>query len=170
LLLDGQPVALDTPVPVNGMWMRNIKVVLQNNSPKNVVLAGVTLLFTDTGRGEAASPYSARIMRAGVFPENAFLHPDGTNQQIPASSQGPPINIPPGGKIELATNEGMDSMQSAVYAIAPIANIELIEDTVFFDDGSKWSSGSYAVPAPLPQVWKTVTPEEFYQGNTLTGK
>jgi hypothetical protein len=165
LSLDGHPVALDSPTPVSGMWMRSITLVLQNNSPKNVVLAGVTLTFTDTGTGQSASPYMSLPIVAGGYPENAFLQADGTNRAIPAGRQGTPIHIPPGGMIELSTNAGTDQVQSAAYEKAPISTIELDEGTVYFDDGSKWSSGGYWVHAPLPQVWKMVTPEEFSIGS-----
>jgi hypothetical protein len=165
LLLDGQPIAFDTPVRVSGMWMRNVTLVLQNSSPKDLIKVTVTLVFTDTGTGQTGSPYTVLATSAGVFPKNAFLQRDGTNRQVPASAQGPPIDIAPGSNLELAMDPGADSTQSAAYARAPISNVELDIGTVFFSDGSKWVSGQYYVPAPLPQVWKQVSAQEFSHPN-----
>jgi hypothetical protein len=162
VLLDGQPIALDTPVAVNGVWMRKISVVLQNNSPKNIVQASIDLVLTDTGTGQVGSPVMVIPSDVGVYPENAYLRRDGTKLQMPAGSQGPPINIPPGGNVQFSMSEATDLTQSRAYAIAPIANIELDIRTVYFDDGSKWVAGSYWAPQPPPQVWKAVTPEEEF--------
>jgi hypothetical protein len=161
LLLDGRQIALDTPVSVSGMWMRNVTLVLQNNSPKDLTKVTVALVFIDTGTGQTGSPYSVLTTSAGVFPKNAFLQRDGTNRQVPASAQGPPIDIAPGSNLELAMDPGADSTQSAAYARAPVSNVELDIGTAFFSDGSKWVSGQYYVPAPLPQVWKQVSAKEF---------
>jgi hypothetical protein len=44
-------VALDTPVAVKGMWVRNVKVIVENVSPKDVVEGGILVLFPETGTG-----------------------------------------------------------------------------------------------------------------------
>jgi hypothetical protein len=44
VLLGGKEIPLDTPIKVEGMWMRNIRVVVQNVTSKPIVRIGVLCL------------------------------------------------------------------------------------------------------------------------------
>lgn len=147
------------------MWIRNIKVIVENISPKNVIEAGITVQLPETGTGRPDSPILTTGTNLGKYPENAFLQRDGTSKKLHDYNPAP-IDVPPGGKMTFALSENSDPTQQAAYKISlQITEVEILLDTVYFGDGSIWRSQTFFVPKPPPIVWEKITPEEFFHGS-----
>jgi hypothetical protein len=168
VFLGNDEIPLDTPVPVKGMWVRNIKVIVENICPKEIIEGGITILFPETGTGTPDSPILTTGANLGKYPENAFLQRDGTNPK-PHNYNPTPISIPPGGKMtfEQTANADFDQARANKMA-AQITTVQIKLDSFYFSDGSIWRAHVFFMPKPLPIVWEQITPEEFFHGNPLT--
>ncbi len=159
VMLDGKETALDTPVPVEGMWMRSISVTLLNVSAKTIVVCGVSVDFPETRRAKKG-PVPSIMMRKGKFPQHALVKRDGTIQK-PNDSETEFL-VPPGSLVTFHAPEGADWDQEQAYKLVdPITKVNVDMSSIYFSDESKWAAGSYYVPLPPPDLWKEITPEEF---------
>src|ERR1035437_10319499 len=95
VMLGDKEVPLDTPVPVSGMWVRNISVVVQNISPKVIVQGGIILTSPETGDGSSSKPTLSTILSLGRYPPHAFIQRDGTDKAITGRPLPPEIKVLP---------------------------------------------------------------------------
>lgn len=166
VLLGDKEIPLDTPIKVEGMWMRNIRVVVQNVTSKPIVRIGVLIEFPETGDGSATKPIQSLPLALGRFPTHAFLQRDGTDKALTDRPQPPEINVSPGSSITLASDDYADSTQIAAYkAAGHISKVDLSLPPIHFSDESKWMAGSYYLAVPPPVVWQQV-PATDYLGGT----
>jgi hypothetical protein len=94
VFLGEQEIQLDTPVSVKGEWGRNLRVVVQNVSPKAIVEGGIVVLFPETGDGTANKPLLNFALNLGRYPKTAFIQSDGTDRAPVGRPQRSEENIP----------------------------------------------------------------------------
>ena len=165
LFLGDKEVSLDTPVHVEGMWMRNLKIVVENITTKPIARIGVTLNFPETGDGSASKPIQSIPLAQGRFPKHAFLQRDGTDRARPDLPQPPEISVQPGSSVTLATNETADVTQTSADKIAGrITKVDIEIPPIHFSDESKWMAGSFYRAVPPPEVWQKAPVAEFLAG------
>src|ERR1035437_5520941 len=75
--IDGRPIRLDSPVHVQGPWLRTVTITLRNVSPKTIVRGGIGLVFPESGDASSAHPYEACCSRQGQVPKIVYLSHDG---------------------------------------------------------------------------------------------
>jgi hypothetical protein len=159
VMLGDKEIANDVPVPVEGMWMRNISVTLANVSAKTIVVCGVSVMFPETRSATSGSVPSIE-MRKGKFPQHAYMKRDGTSQKPNDPETESPV--PPGSLVTFHAPIGADWDQGEAYKLVdPITRVSINLGHIFFSDESAWMGGTYFVPVPPPDLWKKVTPEEF---------
>ncbi|MGH9646013.1 MAG: hypothetical protein ACRD4E_04275, partial [Bryobacteraceae bacterium] len=163
VMLGGQQVPLDTPIRVEGMWMRTISVTIQNTSPKPIVKCGIDIEFPEAIRA-ATGPVPNITMSLGRFPHHAFMRRDGTTAQLHEQPDAQ-IQVQPGESATLKAVPGTDLVQADAYKVAGhISNVSINLDTIYFLDESRWLDGTYYVAVPPPTLWQEVTPTEFSNG------
>jgi hypothetical protein len=169
VFLDGKEIPLNTPVPVQGMWLRSFRMVLVNTSPKTIVRYDTDLIFPEVN-AVSKGPVPALVMSRGNFPRHAFLRRDGTYKEVDTSNF-PGIEVAPNAEFVVAAHEDADAVQSRAYAIAgEITTVYLSMNTFYFADESKWLAGRYYLPVPQPVVWQEVSPAEFDAGARAGGQ
>jgi hypothetical protein len=99
-------VPLDTPVVLQGTWMRDIRIVVQNVTPKSIVRCGITLLFPEINSA-GSNPVPSVRMGGGSLPEHALMRRDGTVQKL-NNPQPPEMEIAPGATMELKSFDTAD--------------------------------------------------------------
>jgi hypothetical protein len=80
LMLGDKEIPPNTPVAVQGMWLRNVTVVLQNISTKTIVSGGVILTYPKTGDGSPGKPTISTPVIRGRRPDHAYLNKDGSSR------------------------------------------------------------------------------------------
>lgn len=161
-------VPLDQPVHVEGMWMPQFSVVLQNVSQKTIVRTGISLRFPDAIAASEHQPKYGFIygapMWVGRRPKHAYLQRDGTMGPV-SGPQLPPVSIAPGAMFTVTMLPRADWLQSHLYEYAGhISKVTLSFDQTYFSDDSQWDVGFYLIAVPPPTLWKRVTPEGFSAG------
>jgi hypothetical protein len=161
LMLGQTEIPLDTPVPVDGMWMRKLSVVIQNVSPKTIVRAGINLTFPDVIAANKGPTY-ALIMVIGKFQRHQLMQRDGSIKQL-CYPQPPEARVAPGALFTLEPSSDADMVQQETYKLAShITRVTMNFGDIVFDDESKWSTGFYYLAVPAPTVWQSITPEQFF--------
>jgi hypothetical protein len=165
VFLGDKEIPLDTPVMAAGMWLRNLRIVVQNISPKPVVEGGVSISFPETGDGSASRPISGLQVHLGRYPKTAFIQKDGSDKAIVGMLQPSEVNIP--ARAEMTFSPMLPDNADLVLSEARskfsnISKVNLRLDTFYFGDGSKWVSSIFMLAVPPPVVWKIITPAEFF--------
>jgi len=76
VMLGDKEIPLDTPVPVEGMWMRKFQVTIQNVSSKAIVLCDIAVMFPETFA--IASPVPSFRVGMGTPSKHSLMRKDGT--------------------------------------------------------------------------------------------
>jgi hypothetical protein len=157
--LGDKEIPLDTPVPLEGMWMRTISVTLQNVSSKTIVECAIAVDFPETFRA-TNGPVPSIPMRMGRRSAHGFMRSNGAIQT--PHEQGTEVRIPPGASVTFKTPEGADWDQAEAYKLVdPITKVSIDLGLIFFNDESKWAAGQYFLAVPPPEVWRNVSADEF---------
>jgi hypothetical protein len=160
IMLDDKEITLDTPVPVEGMWMRMISVTLLNASQKAIVVCGISIMFPETS-GATNGPVPSIEMSRGKLPKHALMKRDGTVRTLEHFETE--IQIPPGSLVTFRAPEGADIDQAEAYRLVnPISKVNIVLGTVFFSDESKWLAGKYYIAVPPPRLWEEASPADFF--------
>lgn len=165
VLVGDKEVPLDTPVPVTGMWLRHVKVVVQNISSKTAVEGYITLTYPETGTGTKEQPTLGSTIAVGRLPERWYLQKDGTMRPHGPEAQVPEINVGTGSTITFGSkaDENADRDQiRGVQMAGRLTRVDIAMSKFWFSDGTVWKDGLFLLPAPPPVLWKQVTSREFY--------
>ena len=168
VMLDQTEIPLDTPVHVEGMWMRKLSFVIQNVSNKAIVRAGITLTFPDAMAAANGGPTYPLLMGIGNWQRHALMRRDGSAIQL-HSPQLPEARIAPDASFTLRASPDSyaDEVQQQTYGLAShITGVIIHFDEIYFDDESKWMTGIYYLAVPPPTLWQSITPEEFFAGTS----
>jgi hypothetical protein len=162
--LGNREVTPDVPVTVNGQWMRDISVDVQNTSPKNIIQGGIVITYPETTKGDSSAPAVSSVANLGRYPDRIFMRSAGSMSPIPSTVQKTPqISIAPGQILHFTVGAVGDNDQEAVDKLeVKITEVKIGFNAFFFADGSQWVAGDYLVPAPPPHKWKKVTSQEFF--------
>jgi hypothetical protein len=169
IMLGEKEVFFDTPVAVSGKWLRTLRVVVQNASPKVATAGSVMLQFPETGDGTLSKPILGDSFGLGRMSQHWYLKRDGSERPRGPEAQEPEISVLPGGSMTLmfkgANNANADQEQARAYELAgKLTRIDVGLGTFSFGDESRWTLGVFYIPVPPPTVWKQITPEEFFGG------
>jgi hypothetical protein len=167
VMLGDKEVPLDTPVPVSGMWVRNLSVVVQNISPKVIVQGGIILTYPETGDGSSSKPTLSTILSLGRYPPHAFIQRDGTDKAITGRPLPPEIKVLPGSSMtfKIENYPDLDQIKAQEIIGHPLTKLNIqFPASYYFEDGSIWRGSSYYVPVPPPVVWREITDTEFFGG------
>jgi len=177
VMVGGREVPLDAPVAVNGRWLRTVDVIVENVSSKPIVQGSVVLSFADTGDGSPEKPTMSSYLSLGRHPSSYFLHRDGTTGDPSSEKRFPEIEIQPGQLMHFkhedfgdgtngprgGTKGSGDVIQDEVEKnVAQITRVNIMLGRYYFNDGGGWLAGKYYLPAPRPELWKLVTPAQFF--------
>jgi len=160
VMLGDQEIPLDTPVPVEGMWMRTISVTLQNISSKTIFKCGISVMFPETFAA-ANGPVPSITMSMGKHPKHALMQRDGTVRTL--NHPETEIQILPGSSVTFKAPEGADWDQAEAYKIVnSLSKVNIVMDLIYFSDESRWISGMYYIAVPPPALWQEISPEDFF--------
>src|ERR1035438_9744789 len=107
VMLGDKEIPLDTPIPVEGMWMRNFHVTIQNVSSKAIVLCDIAVMFPETFA--IASPVPSFRVTLGTPTKHSLMRKDGT-YLVPHRPQ-PEAQLLPGALATLNAPAGADQVQ-----------------------------------------------------------
>jgi hypothetical protein len=166
-------IPLDTPFPVHGMWLRDIKVVLQNTSTKTIVSGGVILSYPETGDGTPQRPLITTALIRGRRPDHAYMRKDGTlTPRHEEGSPSVPLAFAPGATLTLTVGAKLGDLNQATItqAAGNVSRVTIQLTEYYFDDASMWISGNYFAAEPPPERYRKVTLQEFSSGKGSSGK
>jgi hypothetical protein len=164
LMLGDKEIPFDTPIPVQGQWLRDVSVVLQNTSSKTIVSGGVILTYPQTGNGTPDKPTISTPLIRGRRPDHAYLKKDGS--LMTRSQEGPPtspLTFAPGNTMNLTVGSPLGELnEGTIYQVTDqISQVNIQVTEFYFSDDSEWNAGSYYLPEPAPVRYRKITPEEF---------
>jgi hypothetical protein len=145
VLVDGKPVAVNTPVTVPADWYRKTTVVLRNVTSKVIDVAQINSEFPESGDGKsAATATEASGNHIGRYPQSVFLKKDGTYRNMGSEMVQPEVRIFPGESVTLALTSGQATDEiAAKRAGHPISEVHLVLSDAWFEDGTKWGGGFF---------------------------
>jgi hypothetical protein len=170
IMLGDKEVPLDTPVSVSGKWLRTLRIVVQNTSSKTLVTGEVSLFYPETGDGSAGRPMLSSPLELGKRPTTFFRQKDGGMRDSSRENQIPELNVLPGQSMVFSfpayggedhAYADIDQAQASKLANG-LTRVNIVLGHYYFSDGSMWLSGGFYIPTPPPELWKKVTPEEFF--------
>jgi hypothetical protein len=164
ILVGDKEVQLGTPISVKGMWLRDVKIVLQNTSLKMIVSGGVILTYPETSDGTPQRPLITTPIIYGMRPDHAYLNKDGSMRQRSLENTAqPPLDIAPGATWTLTPGPdlGDHNQGTVIQAAGHVSQINIQITEYYFTDESLWRAGMYFVPEPAPERYRQVTPAEF---------
>ncbi len=166
VMLGDKEISPDTPVPVEGMWMRTIRVAVQNVSSKTVVECNLAIDFPETLQATSGFLHSIP-MRMGRRLDHGYMRRDGTVQR--PYDLGREKQILPGASAIFKVPDGADWDQAEAYKLVnPITKVRIDFREIYFSDESMWAIGSYYLAAPPPALWKEVSRDEFNSNAATT--
>jgi hypothetical protein len=74
IMVGDKEIGLDTPVTLEGLWIRKIQVMVQNTSPKAIVEGGINVVFPETGDGTANKPVFSSLFSTRVARRSPYGH------------------------------------------------------------------------------------------------
>jgi hypothetical protein len=125
-------------------WLRNLSLVLGNRTSKNIVLVSPSLHFPET---KPNGPEVTCDLVFGRIPENVAYTSSG--EKIPQGSNTP-IMLAPGQRMMFSLAEDSSNIRDTVERFQPFSTVSLcyIHFSVYFEDGMRWSEGTYVAPDP----------------------
>lgn len=143
------PVKADSPFKAGPDRLQDISVTIKNTSPSKVIYVSVYVDLTNTGSGTPESPRVAAGNSMGRKPEHALY--SATTGKPRSELQGEPINLEPEAELVMPIVSGKDygSIKSLIEEkqdMSSVTRCEISVSTVYFADGTKWSSGAYWSP------------------------
>jgi hypothetical protein len=145
----GVPVEAESPFKAGPDWLRDISVAIKNTSPSKIIYVSVLVDLTDTGLGTRESPRVAAGNSVGRKPEHALY--SATTGKLRSEVQAEPIDLEPGAELvmPIVSEKDYDNIKSLIEEkqdLSSVTRCEISVSTVYFADGTKWSSGAYWQP------------------------
>ncbi|HEV2396362.1 MAG TPA: hypothetical protein VGS27_05455 [Candidatus Sulfotelmatobacter sp.] len=139
------------PFQAGDDWVKNIILVLENFSDKQVTAVDFHLLFPQTGTGQTPdSPVVTYTIAIGRKPDWAMYGRSG-RKHTPVGMELEPFSIPPDQKVRIALAPFYDAIKAGVERKDPIRVIDAVRvdaGTFYFADGTRWAIGQFERPDP----------------------
>lgn len=156
----GMPIEADSPFKASPDWLQDISVSIENTSPSKVIYVSVYVDLTETGLGTRESPRVAAGNSVGRKPDHALY--SATTGKLRNEVRGEPIELEPGAELvmPIVSERDYGSIKSLIQekqGMSSVTRCEIAVATVYFADGTKWSSGTYwhpdeAIPGRYMQI------------------
>jgi hypothetical protein len=165
----GNPeVKPDVPFLAGDDWFNDLSVVVKNLSSKKIVFAGIQVDFPQTGDGSRLHPIVGDQSSVGQMPENG-LYSGITGRKLTEPVRDP-ILLEPGAEVTIPVisrdldNDHRSSVKAMLEARLPLSKVTTcligLRD-FYFEDGTRWSHGTYYRPTGVPGKFVVIPIEEF---------
>lgn len=159
-----QPV---TPFQAGSDWLQQMTISLINRTNKTILFGGILLHFLDTGDCSQAQPCVGAELHFGKRP--AIDAYDGrTGQPLkPKHPEQPPLDWKPEQTIVVHVSDYMDDIERRLSDLMPVTavtKLNVYRGSFYFDDGMRWSLGSYSVPDPERRGKFKELPADYFPG------
>ncbi len=146
------PVTPGVPIKGDEDWLKNISLVIKNESPKDITRVEVRLLLVDTGNGTSQRPFlGGTEIEFGLLSEHDLYWHTTSGDRARPQNPGPPLLLPPGQERTVSFASQYDEIKEHVaaahYPISTIQKVLLTYD-IYFADGTAWLAGEYCRPDP----------------------
>jgi hypothetical protein len=126
-------------------WLENLSFILRNETSKTVACVALNVCFPET---QSTGPMMCAPIQLGRIPETAAYSSEG--QKL---IQGPGRTLAFGGgeQMTISLNNYSESAKAFIEQRQPFSGITscyLHLEMIYFDDGMKWTLGSYFLPDP----------------------
>jgi hypothetical protein len=165
-----EPVA---PFPANDNWPLGMEISIFNRTNKVIAAGRIDLSFLKSGIESGPAPIEMQSGHSvptihldfGVIPQYDLM---ANGKPYPHRPDEFHVSLPPAQTFVLRTADYADKIAKAMAAMTPNrvpARIFVTKESIFFDDGMRWSGNLYGTPDPnRPGRW-VYQDQLYFPGN-----
>jgi hypothetical protein len=162
-----QQIEPGVPFQAGGDWLKDMSILLRNRTDKTIDYVEIALRFPEAGNGRTEPTVIYHIQLGQIPAVDRF---NGHGEPLRDDPARKPLGFAPGDSLAIHFGDYIAAIQSAVeqkISFAQITRCFIHRGTIFFDDGTRWTTAGYEAPNPDQPGRYVRLPDDYFPGSQM---